>query len=252
MRRFDVHAGFDSTETPSLRLSIRNQILIPLIAIQGVTICAIMATTATLAARRSERQIIERLNGVIETLRHANFPYTASVLARMRNLSGAEFVAYAADGRVAETSLSGLRDKPPPLDSLPRTARVDSLGESPMVRVDGVRYFAVPLPLLSGSFGTPLLVLYPESSWHQARREAATPPLLLGGGSLLLMSAVTSWIAHRLNRRLEALNRQVARIAGGDFEELAPGGPRDEIDDLAGSINSMCRQLRDMSRTIKQ
>ena len=37
---------------------------------------AITITAATLAARRSERQIIDRLNGVIDTLGHANFPYT--------------------------------------------------------------------------------------------------------------------------------------------------------------------------------
>ena len=65
---------------------------------------AIAITTATLAARRSERQIIDRLNGVIDTLGHANFPYTASVLAKMRGLSGAHFIAYADDGRVTETS----------------------------------------------------------------------------------------------------------------------------------------------------
>ena len=73
-----------------MRWSIRNQILIPLIVIQGMTVCAITLAAATLAARRSERQVIDRLNGVVETLGHANFPYTRSVLARMRGLSGAD------------------------------------------------------------------------------------------------------------------------------------------------------------------
>jgi signal transduction histidine kinase len=231
---------------------LRNQILIPLIAIQGVSVCAITAATATLAARRSERQVIDRLNGVVETLGHVNFPYTTSVLARMRGLSGAEFVAYSADGQVAGSSFSGLKDTLPPLPSIPQTARLDSLGQAPTVRLDGVRYFAVPLQPSSGSRGSPLLVLYPETSWRQARREAATPPLLLGGGSLLLMAAVTSWIAHRISRRIGVVNRRVARIAGGDFEGLDPGREGDEIADLVRSINSMCLQLRDMSRTIQQ
>ena len=51
-----------------MRWSIRNQILIPLIAIQAVAVAAITITTATLAARRSERQIVDRLNGVIDAL----------------------------------------------------------------------------------------------------------------------------------------------------------------------------------------
>jgi signal transduction histidine kinase len=241
-----------STRTLALRLSLRNQILIPLIAIQGVTLCAVTAATAALTARRSEHQLIERLNGVVETLGHANFPYTASVLTKMRGLSGAEFVAYAADGRVTESSFSGLKDTLPPLPSIPRTARLDSLGQAPTVRLDGVRYFAVPLRPTGSTHGSPLLVLYPETNWRQARREAATPPLLLGGGSLLLAAGVTSWIAHRISRRIGTVNRQVARIAGGDFEGFDPGREGDEITDLVRSINSMCLQLRDLSRTIQQ
>ena len=57
-----------------MRWSIRNQILVPLIAIQAVAVAAITITTATLAARRSERQIVDRLNGVIDALGHAQFP----------------------------------------------------------------------------------------------------------------------------------------------------------------------------------
>ena len=66
------------------------------------------------------------------------------------------------------------------------------------------------------------------------------------------MVAVTSWIAHRISRRIRVVSLQVARIAGGDFEGFDPGRQRDEVADLARSINSMCHQLRDMSRTIQQ
>ena len=217
-----------------------------------MTLFAVTAATAALAARRSERQVIDRLNDVVETLGHASFPYTASVLAKMRGLSGAEFVAYAADGRVAESSFSGLKEIPPPLASLPKAARLDSLGQAPTVRLGGVRYFAVPLRPSGTPHGSPLMVLYPETSWRQARREAATPPLVLGGASLLVVAGVTSWIAHRISRRIGVVNRQVAQIAGGDFEGLDPGREGDEIADLVRSINSMCSQLRVMSRTIQQ
>ena len=45
-----------------------------------------------------------------------------------------------------------------------------------------------------------LLVLYPETTWRQARWEAAMPPLMLGVGSLGMMALITSWIAHRISR----------------------------------------------------
>ena len=98
----------------------------------------------------------------------------------MRGLSGAHFVAYADDGRVTDTSFPSLKDWPPPLGSIPPTARLDSLGESPTVLLDGTRYFAVPLRPSGRPHGSSLLVLYPETSWRQARWEAATPPLCSG------------------------------------------------------------------------
>ena len=167
-----------------MRWSIRNQILIPLIAIQAVAVAAIAITTATLAARRSERQIVDRLNGVIDALGNASFPYTGNVLARMRGLSGAHFVAYAEDGRVTGSSLPNIEGLPTALRSLPTAAHRESLREFPTAVLEGTRYLAVSLRSSGGSPGTSLLVLYPETSWRQARWEAAMPPLILGAGSL--------------------------------------------------------------------
>jgi signal transduction histidine kinase len=235
-----------------MRWSIRNQILVPIITIQAVAVTAIALATAGLAASRSERQIVDRLNGVIDALGHANFPYTAGVLARMRDLSGAHFIALPEGGPVTETSLPTLHELPPPLKAVPAVARLDSLAGSPTVALDGVRYFAVPLRPPGGRRGSSLLVLYPEASWRQARREAVTPSLVLGGGSLVLTLAVTSWIAHRISGRLRGMQRQVARIAAGDFEGFDPGPRDDEVRDLSVSINRMCDQLRQMQQTIRQ
>ena len=78
------------------------------------------------------------------------------------------------------------------------------------------------------------------------------PPLALGLGSLGLVVAVTSWIAHRISGRIRELQQQVARIAAGDFEGFEPGPRGDEVQDLAGSINRMCTQLKQMQQTIRQ
>ncbi len=234
-----------------MRWSIRNQILLPILGIQGAAIVAISLATATLAARRGEEQVVARLGAVVDVLRHANFPFTRNVLERMKGLSGAEFVAYDLEGRIAETSLSRRDALPATRDGLTRVADLDAFGESPRLAIGGQSYLAALLPPPVGSRGGHLLILYPEASWRQARRHAATPPLVLGGIALLIMMAVTGWIAVWIGRRIRALGDQVARIAGGDFEGIDPGPHRDEVADLVRSIDAMCIQLSEMRQAIR-
>jgi signal transduction histidine kinase len=235
-----------------MRWSIRSQILVPLIAIQTAAVAAIAITTATLAARRSERQIVDRLNGVIDALGDARFPYTPGVLARMRGLSGAHFAAYDADGRVSASSLASLERLPDGLGSMPATVHVDALGDSPEAVIDGTRFLAASLRSAGGARGSSLLVLYPETSWRQARWEAALPPLMLGAGSLGLMVLATGWVAHHIAARIQGMKGQVARIVDGDFRELDPTGRQDEVAELSRSINHLCVRLREMQRTIRE
>ena len=235
-----------------MRWSIRNQILVPLIGIQAVAVTAATLTTATMAASRGEREIIGRLNDLLDTLEHGSFPYTRSVLAKMRGLSGAHFIAWGPKGQVTETSLPTLEGLPLSLRNVPAAVHMNSLAESPSILVSGTRYFAVSVRSLGGPRGSSLVVLYPETSWRQARREAAMPALLLGVGSLGLMVLVTSWIAHRMSSRIHRVQQQVARIAAGDFRDLDPGGRHDEVADLTMSINRMCSQLKGMRQTIQQ
>lgn len=215
---------------------------------------AITLATAQLATSRVERQVIDRLNGVIDTLGHANFPYTAGVLAKMRGLSGAHFVAYDEKGRVTETSISDRVALPPSFDIATAftVAHLDSLGQSPSITLGGTRYFATLIRPANRPNGRSLLVLYPETAWRQARSDAAWPPLMLGVGSLGLLAAATTWIAHRISGRIRRLEQQVAFIAGGDFREVDLGRGQDEVQELSRSINRMCVQLREMRQTIQQ
>ncbi len=233
-----------------MHCSLRNRILIPLIAIQSVAVTVTALAMASLAARRGESQVVDRLNGVIDALGHTNFPHTASVLARMNGLSGAHFVAYDAQRRVLESSLPGLDVLPESLRSIPSAVRLDSLRGSPRVVLAGHSYIAVALQSSAIARGTSLLVLYPETSWRQAQWEAAVPPFLLGVGSLGAMAGVTSWIAHRVAERIRRVERQVALIAEGDFRELELGREQDEVRDLSRSINRMCVQLRELRGTV--
>ncbi|MGZ3303533.1 MAG: HAMP domain-containing protein [Isosphaeraceae bacterium] len=239
-----------------MRWSIRQQVLVPIVAIQTLSIAAITIASMALAARRTERQIVERLSGVVDALGGSNFPLTDGILARMHSLSGARFVAYGPAGQPVAASDPGLAASPPALQAIPVRSqdRFDSLSDSPTPAVSGQNHFAALIGPRSSTSGTVLLVLYPELSWRDARWESAQVPLILGAGALALMAAATTWIAHRISGRIHRLEHQVARIAEGDFRELVldPKPPRDEVNDLARSINRMCTQLRQMSQTIRQ
>jgi signal transduction histidine kinase len=235
-----------------MRLSLRTQMLIPLLGIQAVAATALTMATVALAASRSEREIVVRLNGVLDTLERASFPYTARVLEQMRGLSRAHFVVSNEDGRVTDSTLPGLATLPADIRSIWQVNRLESLTEASTLIVDGSRYFTVPIRRANGPSRSIILVLYPETSWQQARWEAATPPLAFGLGTLALMAAMTWWIAQSISMRIRKLQQQVARIAGGNFEPLDPAPGSGEIGDLAVSINVMCNQLKQMQTTIRQ
>ena len=239
-----------------MRWSIRQQVLIPIVAIQTVAVVAITMASVALAARRTERQIVDRLNGVVDALGRSNFPLTEGILERMHSLSGAEFITYESwrcsggrqfigTGRQCSTARTCGRSRSRE-DRCAERFTVDRLERTePLCRVD-----RLPTSPSAGA----LLVLYPESSWREARWESAQAPLILGIGALALMAAATTWIAHRISGGIHRLEHQVARIAEGDFRELefGPNVPQDEVQDLARSINRMCGQLRQMSQTIRQ
>lgn len=234
------------------RLSIRDQLLLPLVVVQAIAVAAASLWTATLAAQRAEKQIIDRVNGVVATLGQASFPYTPRVLSQLGGLSGAQFVAFDKAGRVLASSLEGLTEKEQLPPGLRVTERLESLSKAPSWDRGGVRYLAARIEPSRDPRGPSLLVLYPETTWRQARSEAAWPPALLGGGSLAMMAGLTALVAHRMGRRIRVLQRQVARIADGDFQEIDPGPTGDEVRELADSINRMCVRLRESQDTLRR
>ncbi|HUG91369.1 MAG TPA: HAMP domain-containing sensor histidine kinase [Planctomycetaceae bacterium] len=230
---------------------IRNQILVPFAGLLLACVAVISVTAAVLAARRAEQATVAGLNQVIETLGRSSFPlHAASVLERMKGLSGAEFVAFGADGQALAATLP----QPPALSrELQRAARdeLSSLHEYALVELGGARYFAGTIrPLDPAGRVRHLLVLYPVASLDEARWQAALPPLAVGTVTLVLAVIVSAWLAQRISRRLRTVEQQVAGIAAGRFDEVALGSRHDEIQDLVRSVNQMSRQLQDMQATI--
>jgi signal transduction histidine kinase len=231
-----------------MRSSIRNQILVPLVAVQVVMVATIALVAARLATGRVEAQVTGRLEGVVETLGRSNFPLTGGVLDKMRGLSGAHFVSADEAGRILESTLPNLQRLPPTLRNMPDRTSLDPPGSSPKVDVGGFGYFATSIRSTSGSS---LLILYPEAAWRRARWDATLPTLALGALSLIPMALMTGMVAHRLSGRLRSVEANVAAIAAGDLRELEGRPLGDEVDDLIRSVNQMTSQLRRLRETIR-
>ena len=235
-----------------MKLSIRGQILIPVLAVQAAAVALLAVTSSAIATRKAEAEVVGRLDAVIATLGRSAFPLTPTVLEAMKGLSGAQFVLVETSGRVVETTLPGLPSDLPTIGPLPGRVALDSDGRSATMSLAGSSYLAASIPRAGRAGPEILLVLYPETAWRRARWDAATPPVAVGLAALVAMGLISGLVANRIGRRLGSLRAKTAAIAGGDFRSLAVDRRRDEVADLAASINQMCLQLHDMRETIRR
>jgi signal transduction histidine kinase len=159
----------------------------------------------------------------------------------MRRLSGAEFVVVDGGGRVERSTLNALQGRT--IDA--RAGQTIGEGDD--------RYLAVAVTAGDVVGDRPrLLVLYSERAWRQARIQAAAGPVAVGLVSLGILAAVTGWVAIRIGRRIEHVERQVARIADGDLAAVESVAGRDEVASLARSVNRMAGRLAEMQAAIRR
>lgn len=237
-----------------MRWPIRNQILLPFVAIQVVTVAAIAVSFAWIAVRQVEEEITLRVSNVLSTLRTASYPLTPAVLDQLRSLSGAHFVVIDEQGAPTASTMAADDVWIAELSRQPwRASESEILGNLPTLTLDGERYFAgrVPVRRAPGPT-TSVLVLYPVRSWALARWQAMFPPLAIGGGLLVLTVVASMETARRIGRRIQNVERQVGRIAGGDFAPVPMPGVDDELRDLAESINRMAAALDESMRSIRE
>lgn len=235
-----------------MRWPLRNQILLPLLAVSLTSVMVIGGAGAWLAADASRDRIVRQLQGVTALLADSNFPLTPAVLRQMRGLSGAEFVLTDAQGRVSAASLA---DPPAALS-------VDRLVESPRgvslrysVSVGGVDYFhtAVRAKRRPGARGAELLhVLLPRDQYRASQRAAIGPPLVVGLVSLAAVVAVAHRVAARIGRTTSRIEEEVQRLSEGDYSPLRPPPRDDELRDLTGAINRTAERLEQYEQEVRR
>ena len=208
------------------------------------------AWAAWTAAERVHEDEDRRVNDVRALLEDARFPLTSYVLQQLRLLTGAEFVLLDQNGAPASSTVPDVSEAE--LNAMFTDSEAPLPSETDVL-VAGLAYRSELIE--SGRVGgSPdrVVVLFPRDRLRALKRDAMIGPLLTGSWILALTVLATTWILHRFGRRLQRIERQAARIAGGDFAPLPLPRRDDEIRDLARSINQMADGLQNLTGTIRE
>jgi signal transduction histidine kinase len=235
---------------PDRRRPIRRQIFVPFAALLACAVGGVALTASVAAARRSDAGRIERLQNVLATLGDASFPYSESVLQKMRGLSGAHFVAVAASGAPVTTmagidagALAGV--EPVDLGTLKR------LSDFSTVRIGEQEFFAGAIRTHSGTGPLVLYILSPVESWREARWSAAWPPLVIGAVTVVLTALLSGWLAHRIAGRMGRVRALFVDLAAGEHPHIDPQPPVDELHDLMLAANELSDRLAALQQDIR-
>lgn len=256
-RRVEILHGMSKKPTPPtlagicpMKWPLRNQIMLPLLAVSLVSLTAVGVIYARMATRQTREQIESRLQGVVGVLSATNFPLTDSVLRQMRELSSAEFVLVDAQGKVEASSL---RETPKFAQALPLSDAGDKL-LGPTIDVEGVPYFHASLQLGNSDIRRhrTLHILFPQSEYQRHWREAFVPPLVVGIVAIAAVAAVAHVVAGRISRATATLGREVLRLARGDFAAFELPRTDDEIRDLSIAVNRTAELLADYERQVRR
>ncbi|MCA9038882.1 MAG: HAMP domain-containing histidine kinase [Planctomycetaceae bacterium] len=244
-----------NTVKVSVRWPIRNQILVPFVIIQLLSLLVLTITSALFAVRQAEENINQRLNNVITSLNQATFPLNPDVMQRLTALTEAHFVAWNMQQKVTHSTLEIPFEK---LAHLPEVSKPqheeldDVVDQRSVVEIEGVRYFSGRIRWKRGYGIDTVLVLYPVQNWNSARRQALAPVFATGSIVLILIIGASYWISNRISKRLQRLKSQVSRIAQGEFEPVETHPVSDELKDLTEDINQMSSALKKSLQTIRE
>jgi len=226
--------------------------MLPMTSLMLATVVGLSATFAWMAAAQQRKETEQQLRDVAQTLGRSSFPLTDSVLGQMKGLAGAEFVLLDDTGAIRATTRQDWE-----LSDLPRETASQEPPEllwAKTVKVGDEKFFHAAVlvtPRDPSTKGQVLNILYPVELYERELRAAVYPAIVIGCLSLLLVAAAASAIAARVSRPLSRLQRQVDRIAKGDFQPLPLPPNQDEIRDLSQAVNHMAEMLALYERKIR-
>lgn len=129
------------------------------------------------------------------------------------------------------------------------TDATDTAAGTRLVELEGAAYVTLEEPLLQFDGGQVATVLQRSLDEALAPYRPLNQRLLwLFVIGVLIAGVIALWLAQNLSQPVAALARRVERIARGDYAQVTSSTRRDELGQLASSVNEMARGLADRER----
>ena len=230
---------------PPRRLSLRRQLVLPVVGLLLAGVLANVAFASWLAARRAADVARQRERQVVETLATSRVTLTLPVLETLARLTQSRFVVWnPVDGSLGATTLG-----PEERDELSASGVAVALERGTTTL--GGQAFRVATVRSGSVRPETVVVLTPRRSIAALALESSWPQLAVAAITLAFLVPATLAATGRLSRRIGAVERRVAAIASGEFGGSA-GEPRadtkslaidDEIGRLTHGVEQMSGQL---------
>ena len=219
--------------------SLSRQLVAPVVGIVLAAVLANVAVSAWLAARRSAAAARAGQEQLAAALREARVALAPQVLETLHGLTGSHFVVWDATTRTPGAATLPGGD----LDAADLAAIAADVGG---VATIADRRYRIGVARAAGVRPETVLVLTPVASPWRTTLDALWPVLAVAAATLAVLVPLSLRTTGRVARRIGAIERHVARIAGGEFGHTLPAAETadaDEVGRLVAGVNRMSATL---------
>ena len=234
-----------------MRLSIRYQLLLPLLALM-LGLVGVSTWSAWSSGQRARRHIETQINDIASAVKAVSFSLDTRILHLMKGMSGADFILCDEERqpiRDGDKLIATLPDAP---DALPAPSDLPNQHFDQPVRVGKEFYLCRGVLRPGNRPGAILYILYPESLWREAAWQALWPTLTLGIVGSVVSIFLSVLLTQMLTARIRELERRTRLIAESDFSSMPLPKIDDELRDLTRSVNEMADRLARFQETSRQ
>lgn len=105
---------------------------------------------------------------------------------------------------------------------------------------------------LIGTTGAMMATLVPLDVLMESANGIQTTTLLMIGIAIVLAIGICIFLAHTMNGGMKMVTKRLEKVSGGDFTQSKPAKSRDELGQIAGSVDGMTESIRALILQVKE